>query len=72
MNFDEFSKFEMSSRLWQGVASLYVFCLIIAVFGLIGLLDGDIILGLIIIASSAGGALIIHKIVKRYLKGRNY
>lgn len=72
MNFDEFSKFEMSSRLWQGVASLYAFCFIIAIFGLIGILDGDIIPGLLVVAASAGGALIIHKVVKRYLKGRHY
>ena len=72
MNFDEFSKFEMSSRLWQGVASLYAFCLIVAVFGLIGILDGDIIPGLLIIALSAGSAWGIHKAVKKYLKGRNY
>jgi len=72
MNFDEFSKFEMSSRLWQGVASLYAFCLIVAVFGLIGILDGDIVPGLLIVALSAGSAWRIHKAVKKYLKGRNY
>ena len=72
MNFDEFSKFEMSSRLWQGVASLYTFCLIVAVFGLIGILDGDIVPGLLVVALSAGGAWGIHKAVKKYLKGRNY
>ena len=72
MNFDEFSKFEMSSRLWQGVASLYAFCLIVAVFGLIGFLDGDLVPGLLIIALSAASAWGIHKAVKKYLKGRNY
>ena len=72
MNFDEFSKFEMSSRLWQGVASLYAFCLIVAVFGLIGILDGDLVPGLLIVALSAGCAWGIHKAVKKYLKGRNY
>lgn len=72
MNFDEFSKFEMSSRLWQGVASLYAFCLIVAIFGLIGILDGDLVPGLLIIALSAASAWGIHKAVKKYLKGRNY
>ena len=72
MNFGEFSKFEMSSRLWQGVASLYAFCLIVAVFGLIGILDGDLVPGLLIVGLSAGSAWGIHKAVKKYLKGRNY
>lgn len=72
MNFDEFSKFEMSSRLWQGVASLYAFCLIVAIFGLIGILDGDIVPVLLVVALSAGSAWGIHKAVKKYLKGRNY
>ena len=72
MNFVGFSKFEMSSRLWQGVSSLYAFCLIVAIFGLIGILDGDLVPGLLVIALSAGSAWVIHKAVKKYLKGRNY
>ena len=72
MDFNEFSKFEISSRLWQGVASLYAFCIIIAVFGLIAMLDGDIIQGFFVVAASMGGAWIVHKSVKKYLKGRDY
>ena len=63
---------DVNSRLEQGVASLYAFCLIVAVFGLIEILDGDIVPGLLVVALSAGGAWGIHKAVKKYLKGRNY
>ena len=72
MNFNDLSKFEMNSRLWQGVASLYAFCLIIAIFGLIAILNGDIVSGMLVIAASAGSGWIIHNLVKNYLKGRNY
>ena len=54
MNFNDLSKFEMSSRLWQGVASLYALWLIIAIFGFIAILDGDIVSGMLVIAASAG------------------
>ena len=72
MNFNDFSKFEMTSRLWQGVASLYAICLIIALFGFIGLMDGDILEGLLIITAAGASSVIIHKLVKNYLKGRKY
>ena len=62
----------MNLKLWQGVASLYAFFLMVGIFGLIGILEGDIVLGLLVIASSSGGAWIVHKIVRRYLEGRYY
>ena len=71
MNFNYFSKFEMSSRQWQGFASLYVFCLILAIFGFIALLDGDLVPGFLVVAVSVASGWMIHTLVMSYLKGRN-
>ena len=62
----------LSSRLWQGVASLYAFFLIVALLGVMALAEGEIIEGILVVTASSLGAWFMHKAVKKYLRGRNY
>lgn len=62
----------LSQRLWQGVASVYALLAFVALFGVIGLLEGEIIPGLLIIGVTTLLAASTHKLIKHYLKGRNY
>jgi len=63
---------DLNAFLWRGVAAIYAFLFLIAFFGFIALLQGDITGGSIVIAASSLVALIAHKAIKNYLKGRNY
>ncbi len=63
---------DLNAFLWRGVAAIYAFLSLIAFFGFIALLQGDITGGVIVIAASSLVALIAHKAIKNYLKGRNY
>ena len=65
-------QFNLSSRLWQGVASLHAFFFIIAFLGVMALAEGEIIEGILVIAVSSLGAWFMHKAVKKYLRGRHY
>ena len=65
-------QFNLSSRLWQGVASLYAFFFIIALLGVMALAEGEIIEGIWVVTTSSLGAWFMHKAVKRYLRGRHY
>ena len=65
-------QFNLSSRLWQGVASLYAFFLIVALLGVMALAEGEIIEGILVITASSLGAWFMHKAVTRYLRGRHY
>ena len=62
---------DLNAFLWRGDAAIYAFLLLIAFFGFIALLQGDITGGIIVIAASSLAALIAHKAIKNYLKGRN-
>jgi hypothetical protein len=63
---------DLNAFLWRGVAAIYAFVFLIAFFGFIALLQGDITGGIIVIAASSLVALIAHKAIKNNLKGRNY
>ena len=63
---------DLNAFLWRGVAAIYAFVFLIAFFAFIALLQGDITGGIIVIAASSLVALIAHKAIKNYLKGRNY
>ena len=64
-------QFNLSSRFWQGVASLYAFFFILALLGVMALAEGEIIEGILVIAASSLGAWFMHKAVKKYLQGRH-
>jgi uncharacterized membrane protein len=63
---------DLNAFLWRGVAAIYAFVFLIAFFGFIALLQGDITGGIIVIAASSLVALIAHKAIKNNLKDRNY
>ena len=69
MGFDEFN---LSTRLWIGVASLYAFCFILALMGVIAIAEGEVVEGMQVIGFTALGAWPMHNVVKRYLQGRRY
>ena len=69
MGFDEFN---LSARLWIGVASLYAFCVILALMGVIAIAEGEVVEGMLVIGFTALGAWPMHNVVKRYLQGRRY
>ena len=69
MGFDDFN---LSARLWIGVASLYAFCFILVLMGVIAIAEGEIIKGIMVIAASSIGAWFMDKALRRYLRGRHY
>ena len=63
---------DLNAFLWRGDAAIYAFLSLIAFFGFIALLQGDITGGIIVIAASSLVALIAHEAIKNYLKGSNH
>ena len=68
----DFKDSYLNARLWQGIASVYGLFALVALFGVIALLEGEIVPGIAILAITALISIIAHRLIKHYLKGRDY